>query len=88
MIDQILAAYREATFDFRKHAHPADPFAHRFEDWVPYYRLKFAIAKACALTPEFRQLFHGTIANTRAGKPEPSFGFGKLTTAIAPDSGT
>ncbi len=30
----------------------------------------------------------GKIANTRAGKPEPAFGFGKLTTAMAPDSGT
>ena len=30
---------------------------------------------------------HGTIANTRAGKPEPFFGFGKLTMAIAPASG-
>ena len=46
MIDQILAAQREATFDFREHAHPADPLAHRFEEWVPYYRLKFAVAKA------------------------------------------
>ena len=46
MIDQILAAQREATFDFREHAHPADPLAHHFEEWVPYYRLKFAIAKA------------------------------------------
>jgi hypothetical protein len=32
--------------------------------------------------------FQGRIANTRAGKPEPPFGFGKLTTTIAPDSGT
>ena len=32
--------------------------------------------------------FQGKIANTRAGKPEPPFGFGKLTIAIAPASGT
>ena len=32
--------------------------------------------------------FHGRIANTRAGNPEPPLGFGKLTTTIAPDSGT
>jgi hypothetical protein len=31
---------------------------------------------------------HGTIANTRAGNPDPFFGFGKLTTTIAPASGT
>src|SRR3712207_4663418 len=30
----------------------------------------------------------GTIAKTRAGNPEPPFGFGKLTITIAPDSGT
>ena len=30
----------------------------------------------------------GKIANARAGKPDPSFGFGKLITAIAPASGT
>jgi hypothetical protein len=30
----------------------------------------------------------GRIANTRAGNPEPPFGLGKLTTTIAPDSGT
>jgi len=39
MIDQILAAQREATFDFREHAHPADPLAHHFEERVPYDRL-------------------------------------------------
>ena len=31
---------------------------------------------------------YGKMANTRAGNPEPAFGFGKLTTTIAPDSGT
>ena len=30
----------------------------------------------------------GMIANTLAGKPEPFFGFGKVTRAIAPYSGT
>ena len=35
MIDQILAAQSEATFDFREDAHPADPLAHHFEEWVP-----------------------------------------------------
>jgi hypothetical protein len=30
----------------------------------------------------------GTIANARAGNPEPPFGFGKVTTAIEPASGT
>ena len=31
---------------------------------------------------------YGKIANTLAGKPEPPFGFGKVTTTIAPASGT
>ncbi|QDT30686.1 hypothetical protein Enr10x_60540 [Gimesia panareensis] len=31
---------------------------------------------------------HGRIANTRAGKPEPPLGLGKVTTARAPASGT
>ena len=31
---------------------------------------------------------YGTIANTRAGKPDPPFGLGKLTTTSAPASGT
>jgi hypothetical protein len=35
-----------------------------------------------------RNQIQGKIANTRAGNPEPPFGFGKLTTAIAPASGT
>jgi len=35
-----------------------------------------------------RATSYGTIANTRAGNAEPPFGFGKLTTTMAPDSGT
>lgn len=37
--------------------------------------------------PSLNQI-QGKIANTLAGKPEPLFGFGKLTTVIAPASGT
>ena len=43
------------------------------------------INPACALGQPKR---YGKIANTRAGNPEPPFGFGKLITTIAPDSGT
>src|SRR5215469_2847754 len=45
-------------------------------------------------TTHFRACIHpgpqiqGTMANTRAGNPEPPFGFGKLATTIAPASGT
>src|SRR5205085_11072909 len=45
MIESILAAFSATDFDFRKFAAPGDPLSHLFEDWVPYYRLKFAIAK-------------------------------------------
>jgi predicted O-methyltransferase YrrM len=32
------------NYDFRATACPTDPLAHLFEDWVPYYKLKAAIA--------------------------------------------
>lgn len=48
MIDRILALYAQSTYDFRVHANPADPLAHLFADWVPYYRMKAAIAAALA----------------------------------------
>ena len=35
-----------------------------------------------------RQSSYGRIANTRAGNPEPPFGFGNVQTMSAPDSGT
>lgn len=44
MIDRILQHYRETDYDFRATACPTDPLAHLFENWVPYYRLKAAIA--------------------------------------------
>lgn len=46
MIEKILAQASTCDFDFRRHAHPQDPLAHLFEEWVPYYRLKAAIAHA------------------------------------------
>jgi SAM-dependent methyltransferase len=48
MIDRILALYGQSTYDFRAQANPADPLAHLFADWVPYYRMKAAIAAALA----------------------------------------
>jgi hypothetical protein len=46
MIDSILGELAKTTFDFRAYANPSDPLSSSFEEWVPYYRLKFAIAKA------------------------------------------
>jgi hypothetical protein len=45
MIDAILTHLSETSFDFRKFANPADLLSGLFEEWVPYYRLKFCIAK-------------------------------------------
>jgi len=46
MIDSILGELAKTTFDFRAYANPSDPLSPLFEEWVPYYRLKFAIARA------------------------------------------
>lgn len=48
MIDQILQCYRASGYDFRSTANPDDPLAHLFTNWVPYYRMKAAIARALA----------------------------------------
>ncbi len=45
MIDSILKEASESSFDFRTFASPEDPLRSLFEEWLPYYRLKFAIAK-------------------------------------------
>lgn len=45
MIDQILSEFAKSDFDFRQFANPNDPLSSLFEDWVNYYRLKFAIAR-------------------------------------------
>jgi len=45
MIDDIVREAATVCFDFRSFANPADPLAKLFPEWVPYYRLKFAIAK-------------------------------------------
>ena len=34
-----------STYDFRVTASPQDPLRYLFEDWVPYYRMKWAIAR-------------------------------------------
>jgi SAM-dependent methyltransferase len=44
MHNEILQIARLATYDFRNAAHPGDPLSYLFDAWVPYYRLKWAIA--------------------------------------------
>lgn len=50
MIERILEAYRQSQFDFEKHASPGDPLRGHFPLWKPYYRMKWAIARA--LSPQ------------------------------------
>lgn len=44
MFESIIQQFQKADYDFRKTAHPTDPLAHLFEEWVDYYKLKWAIA--------------------------------------------
>lgn len=46
MINKILRIFESNDFDFRKFANPEDELAHLFPSWVPYYRMKAAIAQA------------------------------------------
>lgn len=46
MINRILDIYKTCTYDFRAHACSQDPLTDLFDEWVNYYRLKWAIAKA------------------------------------------
>lgn len=46
MINKILDYYRNADYDFRHFAFEADPLKSRFNEWVDYYRMKWAISKA------------------------------------------
>jgi 2-polyprenyl-3-methyl-5-hydroxy-6-metoxy-1,4-benzoquinol methylase len=45
MIESILTEAARTDFDFRPYANPGDPLISLFQEWIPYYRLKFAIAK-------------------------------------------
>ena len=46
MLDQIIELARTTNYDFRVTACPDDPLKHLFGEWVEYYRLKWAIARA------------------------------------------
>lgn len=45
MLQEILDLSRTGDYDFRVTANPEDPLRHLFEEWVPYYRTKWAIAR-------------------------------------------
>ena len=44
MLEKILKEYTDCKFDFRTQSCPADSLSHLFDEWVDYYRLKWAIA--------------------------------------------
>jgi 2-polyprenyl-3-methyl-5-hydroxy-6-metoxy-1,4-benzoquinol methylase len=45
MLQEILDLARNGDYDFRVTANPEDPLRYLFEEWVPYYRVKWAIAR-------------------------------------------
>jgi 2-polyprenyl-3-methyl-5-hydroxy-6-metoxy-1,4-benzoquinol methylase len=45
MFYDIQKIYWNTNFDFRKYAFQDDELSHLFPDWVPYYRMKYAICK-------------------------------------------
>ncbi|MDX2186806.1 MAG: methyltransferase domain-containing protein [Opitutaceae bacterium] len=53
MIERILQAYANSTFDFRGIAHEGDSLKRLWAEWVPYYRMKAAIAAAIQPTTIF-----------------------------------
>jgi len=44
-VQDILDTAQNSEYDFRCIASPDDPLKHLFNEWVPYYRLKWAIAR-------------------------------------------
>jgi len=46
MIDLITRFYNTSDYDFRVYAYPKDELSYLFTEWVPNYRLKYAICKA------------------------------------------
>jgi 2-polyprenyl-3-methyl-5-hydroxy-6-metoxy-1,4-benzoquinol methylase len=45
MIDKIIKIYSETDFDFRVFSNPGDELCYLFDEWVPYYKMKYAICK-------------------------------------------
>ncbi|MDD1700436.1 MAG: methyltransferase domain-containing protein [Methanoregula sp.] len=46
MLENILNIMQQTDFDFRKYTNPNDKLSYLFSEWVPYYRMKYAICKA------------------------------------------
>lgn len=46
IIDIMEKVYKKTDFDFREYANPKDELSHLFEQWVDYYKMKYAICRA------------------------------------------
>jgi 2-polyprenyl-3-methyl-5-hydroxy-6-metoxy-1,4-benzoquinol methylase len=46
MLEKILEIYKNTTYNFIDSANEKDPLKHLFEQWLPYYKLKWAVANA------------------------------------------
>lgn len=46
MFEEILTNYLKTSFDFRKYTCREDELSYLFEEWIDYYKMKYAIAKA------------------------------------------
>lgn len=45
MIDEIVDSFDSSDYDFRAYTNAGDPLSYLFDEWVDYYRMKWAIAK-------------------------------------------
>lgn len=45
MFEEIVRVARRSDYDFRMTACPSDPLARRFDEWINYYKLKWAISR-------------------------------------------
>jgi 2-polyprenyl-3-methyl-5-hydroxy-6-metoxy-1,4-benzoquinol methylase len=46
MIKEIFSIYEKSHYDFQQFSNPEDKLSYLFDEWVPYYRMKYAICKA------------------------------------------
>jgi len=45
MLDRIINFFQQTDFDFRKYTNPNDIYSYLFDEWVPYYRMKYSLSK-------------------------------------------
>jgi 2-polyprenyl-3-methyl-5-hydroxy-6-metoxy-1,4-benzoquinol methylase len=45
MIEKILELFHKTDFDFREYSNSSDELSYLFDEWVSYYRMKYAICK-------------------------------------------